>query len=215
MAKLEVVEGKGRGSSFTLGAKAIFEVGAAKTADLSLEDADVAQVHLKVYATNGEYCAFDVSGRGFLHNGHRTLKTQLADGDVLTVGKSQLCFRTGDKPGPSTGSDSGNAPAAEPFSSQARCELQAVKGNDAGKKFDLRAKDMHIVGRGVATDITVWDIRVSRVHCRIDRDKDGYLITCLNASNGTYVNGQKIDTHRLMAGDEIKLGSTILQYIQA
>jgi len=73
---------------------------------------------------------------------------------------------------------------------------------------------MFIIGRGVATDITVWDIRVSRVHCRIDRDETGYVVTDLNAANGTFVNGQKIETHRLKPGDEIKVGSTVLQYVQ-
>jgi predicted component of type VI protein secretion system len=207
LAKLELVEGKGRGTAVPLAGKSIFEVGSARTADVPLEDTEVAPVHVKVYAANGEFCAFDVSGRGFLHNGNRTLKTQLANGDMITLGKSRLCFLTDDA--------ATAASTPSPGGASSRVELQAVKGNDAGKKFDLAAKDMFIIGRGVATDITVWDIRVSRVHCRIDRDKDGYLITDLNASNGTYVNGQKIDTHRLKAGDEIKLGSTILQYIQA
>lgn len=212
MATLEVVEGRTRGKSFTLSGKSIFEVGTAKTADVPLEDADVAGVHVKVYASGGDFSAFDVSGRGFLHNGNRTLKVPLADGDVLTIGKAQVRFRNTTVA--ASAAPGSQAPEPDEPGGPARCELQAVKGNDAGKKYDLRAKDMFIIGRGVATDITVWDIRVSRVHCRIDRDKDGYLITDLNASNGTFVNGQKIDTHRLRAGDEIKVGSTILQYIQ-
>ena len=214
MASLEVVEGVGRGTSIALSGKAIFEVGAARTADVFLEDPEIAPVHVKVYAANGDFSAFDVSGRGFLHNGNRTLKVPLADGDVLQVGRSQICFRSGSAP-PASAPPGTSAPEPmNPGVPSVRCELQAVKGNDTGKKYDLRSKDMFIIGRGVATDVTVWDIRVSRVHCRIDRDKEGYLITDLNASNGTFVNGQKVDTHRLKAGDEIKIGSTIFQYIQ-
>src|SRR5262249_14937836 len=157
-----------------------------------LDDPDVANVHLKVYVSNGEFSVFDVSGQGFLHNGKRALKTVLSDGDTLQLGKHSLKLVrltevSADSAAPTT-------PGA------GKCELQAVKGNDAGRTFDLRSKEMFIIGRGVATDITVWDIRVSRVHCRIDRDENGYLITDLNASNGTYVNGRRIETHRLKPG---------------
>jgi predicted component of type VI protein secretion system len=214
LAKLEIVEGSSRGHSFSLAGKSIFEVGSARAVDVPLDDPEVAQVHFKLYITNGEFCAFDVSGRGFLHNGNRTLKTQLADGDMLKVGKSQLCFRAVTSPAANDAGALAPEPPRPPRP-QGRCELLAIKGNDTGKTFDLRSKAVYVIGRGTATDITVWDVRVSRVHCRIDRDPSGHLITDLNASNGTYVNGQRIETHRLKAGDEIKLGSTVLQYVQA
>jgi pSer/pThr/pTyr-binding forkhead associated (FHA) protein len=70
-----------------------------------------------------------------------------------------------------------------------------------------------IMGRGVSTDITLWDIRCSRAHCRIDRRGDAYQVSDLNSSNGTYVNGQKLKApHRLQAGDMIKLGASVLQF---
>ena len=203
--KLEVIDGPSRGAAVALEGKTVFEVGSGPSVDLRLEDPDVAPVHMKVYVANGLPSAFDTSGQGFLHNGKKTLKAALADGDTLTVGKHELKL----------GREASAVPAPASAGPATRFELQAVKGNDAGRTFDLRAKDMFIVGRGVATDITVWDIRVSRVHCRIDRDKDGFQITCLNASNGTYVNGKKVETHRLAAGDEIKVGSTVFQYVQS
>lgn len=206
-AKLRVVDGKSRGAELSLEGKSIFELGSAKTVDLALDDGDVAGIHLKVYVAGQDLSIFDVSGQGFLHNGKRTLKAAIHDGDEVQVGQTKIAVSSG-APAPAPA-----AAAPAPAASTAP-HLQAVKGNDAGKTYDLRQKEMFIIGRGVATDITVWDIRVSRVHCRIDRDENGYLITDLNASNGTYVNGQKIETHRLQPGDEIKVGSTVLQYQQ-
>jgi pSer/pThr/pTyr-binding forkhead associated (FHA) protein len=211
-AKLQVLEGKTRGAELALSGKTIFEIGSGRTADLVLEDPEIASVHAKIYVSNGEYSIFDVSGSGFLHNGKRSLKTTLGDGDQVQIGKHHLRLTRILAPQTSA------LPAAEPSASgvPTRIELQAVKGNDAGRSFDLRQKDVFIIGRGVATDITVWDIRVSRVHCRIDKDTEGFVLTDLNASNGTYVNGRKVDqTHRLKSGDEIKVGSTVLQYVQA
>jgi pSer/pThr/pTyr-binding forkhead associated (FHA) protein len=206
--RLQVTEGKRVGSELLLQGKAIFEVGSGKSADLQLDDDAVAPVHFKIYCASTEYSVFDASGQGFLHNGKRSLKAAVLDGDHIQVGSHVLRLSTG-SPVPAT-----PAPATPPPASIARCELQAVRGSDAGRTYDLLQKEMFIIGRGVATDITVWDIRVSRVHCRIDKDARGYLITDLNASNGTYVNGQKIERHRLQSGDEIKVGSTVLQYVQ-
>ena len=84
----------------------------------------------------------------------------LKDGDTLQVGSHQLRLQS---------AEAATAPAVAPAAGSGeatRFELQAVKGNDAGRTYDLRQKNMFILGRGVATDITVWDIRCSRVHCR-------------------------------------------------
>jgi predicted component of type VI protein secretion system len=211
-AKLQVTSGKSVGKELALVGKSIFEVGTAATADLALEDTDVAGTHVKVYSANGDFSIFDVSGQGFAHNGKRTLKAAVADGDEIQIGATKLRLSKSGASAPTP------APPAEPpapaSAPSGRCELMAVKGNDAGRSYDLLKKTMFLIGRGVSTDITVWDIRVSRVHCRIDRDENGYLVTDLNASNGTYVNGLKIETHRLRPGDEIKVGSTVLQYVQ-
>ncbi len=209
-AKLQVLEGKCRGAELALAGKTIFEIGSGRAADLVLEDAEVASVHAKIFVSNGDYSIFDVSGSGFLHNGKRSLKTTLGDGDTVQIGKHHIRLARILAP-PTQAAPAAPSTAGTPT----RLELQAVKGNDAGRSFDLRSKDVFIIGRGVATDITVWDIRVSRVHCRIDRDSEGFLLTDLNASNGTYVNGKKVETHRLRSGDEIKVGSTVLQYVQA
>ncbi len=207
-----MIDGKARGNELILQGKSIFEIGSGSATSLVLEDSEVASVHLKVYVAGNDVSIFDVSGQGFLHNGKRTLKAAFGEGDRVKVGSHELAFSKGDAPAPALAPPPAAVPAAKGSSS--RCELQAVKGNDAGRTYDLRSKEMFIIGRGVATDITVWDIRASRVHCRIDRDGTGYVVTDLNAANGTFVNGQKIETHRLKPGDEIKVGSTVLQYVQ-
>jgi len=208
--KLVVVSGKTRGAEFALGAKPVFDVGSAPSADAPLEDSEIASVHVKINEAGGEFAAFDVSGRGFLHNGKRTLKSQLREGDLLQIGQHQLRFET---VAASPGAAPQEAPGEPPRNMT--CGLHALKGADAGKSFDLTKKDMFILGRGVATDITIWDIRASRVHCRIDGDASGHTITDLNASNGTCVNGERIETVRLKSGDEIRIGSTVLKYFRS
>ena len=66
--------------------------------------------------------------------------------------------------------------------------------------------------RGVSTDVTLWDIRASRAHARIDRRGSAFRLSDLNSSNGTFVQGQRITTHDLRDGDVIKIGGTLLRF---
>lgn len=232
-AKLVVVDGKARGAEFALGAKPMVELGSGAWLDVPLDDPDVARVHLKVYRDNDDYFCFDLSGRGFLHNGRRALKAELKHGDVIQLGAHKFRFDRPTAAQPTRGAptkryeEGGVAievlepkqaprpPTASDVDAgrllHGRVTLHAVKGNDAGKVHSLSEKDVYVIGRGVASDITVWDIRASRVHCRIDRKENGLVLTDLNSSNGTYLNGQRCDMQRLTPGDEIKIGSTVLK----
>ena len=48
---------------------------------------------------------------------------------------------------------------------------------------------------------------VSRVHCRVTALPGGELeIRDLESTNGTYVNGERIETARLAPGDRLQVG---------
>jgi ABC transport system ATP-binding/permease protein len=205
-ARIIVTEGQARGLSFTLENRIIFEVGSSPEADLKLDDSEVMAIHLKIYRERDDYHIFDLSGRGFLVNDRRSLKHPLSDGDLITLGSHKLRFETAAASPP-------QAPPKATGNGSARVELQAIKGNDTGKVFNLQDRPMSILGRGIATDITVWDIRVSRVHCRIDERNSDYVVSDMNSSNGTWVNGVRLKTpQKLKIGDFIKLGSTVFQF---
>lgn len=228
-AKIVIVEGATETKEYPLEGKVIFEVGQEPGVDISLDDPDVVPVHLKIYQENDEFHAFDLSGRGFLVNGRRNLKHSLRSGDLIAIGNHALRFE--DEEAPGAGREVGTSTehgedenlqlmsradgVTRPQSNEPRAELQVIKGNDAGKVFSLIEKPMSVMGRGIATDITVWDIRASRIHCRIDGRDERYVISDMNSSNGTYVNGIKLKKpHTLKAGDTIKIGSSVLQFDQ-
>lgn len=64
------------------------------------------------------------------------------------------------------------------------------------------------IGRGKEATITVEDGRCSRIHCSILFWDDIFVIRDTDSSNGTFLNGEKIDVARLKAGDVIKIGDT-------
>jgi len=67
------------------------------------------------------------------------------------------------------------------------------------------------IGRDPDNDLPVEDTKLSRRHCRIVRGVEGFLVEDLGSSNGTYVNGERVDRHVLSPGDKVTLGFHELQ----
>lgn len=69
------------------------------------------------------------------------------------------------------------------------------------------------IGRESRNDITVPDINASRSHAEITLSAQGaWVITDLDSTNGTYVNGRAIASQPLNEGDHISIGTTELVF---
>ena len=87
--------------------------------------------------------------------------------------------------------------------------LVVLAGVSAGEMFKLQ-EDRTVVGRGTKVRLRLNDEGVSREHCAFVRDGDKIVVTDLGSTNGTYVNGIKIDRKELSDGDKIMVGSTTI-----
>lgn len=69
------------------------------------------------------------------------------------------------------------------------------------------------VGKGAGNDIVLDDPTVSRLHAALEEFAEGWCVTDVGSSNGTYLNGERIWTQqRLRHGDEIRVGRTRLLF---
>jgi pSer/pThr/pTyr-binding forkhead associated (FHA) protein len=84
---------------------------------------------------------------------------------------------------------------------------------DEGEEYELDAAPLTI-GRGGQNDVTVdADEFASARHVRIEPRRDGVWVHDLGSTNGTYVNGVRIDRPRkLMDGDLVRIGETELRF---
>lgn len=71
------------------------------------------------------------------------------------------------------------------------------------------------VGRDVGNLVRLESGYVSKRHAVIRLGPQGYTITDLNSSNGTYVNSQRISLSLLKDGDRIEFGSEVLVFSNA
>jgi len=69
------------------------------------------------------------------------------------------------------------------------------------------------IGRGVGNQVCISDPILSRQHCLIKREDDGFIIRDLGSRHGTAVNGVPINQQVLHHGDQISLGRTVLSFL--
>jgi len=69
-----------------------------------------------------------------------------------------------------------------------------------------------VVGRLKSCDICLGDHNASREHAALEREGMGWAIVDLGSTNGTLVNGSRIDRVRLRDGDIITIGISELIY---
>jgi len=69
------------------------------------------------------------------------------------------------------------------------------------------------IGRRKENSIVFSNPEVSSSHARIDKIGSDYILTDLQSTNGTLVNGLKVLSHRLSHGDRISIGKNVLLFI--
>lgn len=74
--------------------------------------------------------------------------------------------------------------------------------------------DRFTLGKGPSADVCMpWDRTLSRLHAVLERLGAGWSVRDVGSRNGTFVNGERISTERLLRnGDDIRLGSVRLVY---
>ena len=89
--------------------------------------------------------------------------------------------------------------------------LLVIRGVDQGARFHLTGESLSI-GRGVRNSIRILDTEVSRNHAVLRYEDGAFLVADRRSSNGTFVNGLSICSHRLSSGDQITVGGTDLLF---
>jgi Nif-specific regulatory protein len=89
--------------------------------------------------------------------------------------------------------------------------LEALAGPLEGKTFPLTEDELS-VGREPSNQISLLDSLVSRRHCLIRRDGEGFLIKDLDSRNSTFVNNVPVKERLLADGDQIRVGKSILVF---
>ena len=98
----------------------------------------------------------------------------------------------------------------QPEGQNSTSRLIILRGPQAGEKILLKL-GTNLFGR--EEGFLLRDARVSRRHAQIQNTEDEFILTDLDSTNGTFVNGNRIDQPiSLQHGDSIRMGDTILTF---
>ncbi len=92
-----------------------------------------------------------------------------------------------------------------------RAQLVVLAGSNVGEMYNLQGT--LLIGRGRDADIRIQGDGISRQHARMKVGADSVELEDLGSTNGSFVNGERIDRAVLQDGDKIQLGTaTILKF---
>lgn len=93
----------------------------------------------------------------------------------------------------------------------AKVTFQVLEGVDKGRVFRELATPVTI-GREEGNVLRLNDERVSRFHAKVQQDNDDIILTDLESTNGTRVNGTVVQIRRLRVGDRVCVGRSLLLF---
>ncbi len=85
------------------------------------------------------------------------------------------------------------------------------RGPGAGSRF-LLDQDQSVAGRHPDADIFLDDVTVSRRHANFIRNGANFSVKDLGSLNGTYRNGEIVESAALADGDEVQVGKYRLTF---
>jgi len=72
--------------------------------------------------------------------------------------------------------------------------------------YELKTGAPMVVGRAPTSDIPVFDPTISRRHAEVVTDDQGVQVRDLGSSNGTFLNGSRVESCTLAVGDTVTFG---------
>jgi two-component system cell cycle response regulator len=104
------------------------------------------------------------------------------------------------------------APPSNPALQGTRAVLTVVSGPSTGRMFSVAVGGAEtLIGRGKEAQVRMDDAGASRAHARLVQGAEGaYVLEDLGSTNGTYVDGLRIERTELKSGDRIHIGPNIV-----
>jgi hypothetical protein len=93
--------------------------------------------------------------------------------------------------------------------------FMVLEGIDRGRVFrdlPLTGANPITIGREEGNLLRLNDERISRFHAKVQIDNGDVILTDLESTNGTKVNGKAVQIRRLRPGDHIGIGRSVLRY---
>jgi DNA-binding NtrC family response regulator len=181
------------------------ELGSGRGCDLVIDDPEIAERHWLTMRRLGTVVAYDLSAGRRARARHLPLGSKVPLGrDHSVVRESVAAVR------PCLQRDTENLALGRGRGST--LAIVIGRGADA-RKLRIGDRPLH-VGRAADNDLVLSDRAASLRHCRLEPSADGLLVRDLGSSNGTFVNGVRVDRALLASGAGLRVGRSELRILE-
>lgn len=164
---------------------------------LHLQSSTVSKVHCVVVTNRWGCYVHDLASRtGTLVNGKPVTDHDLADGDVLQVGRFQFRYRAPARP-----------KAKPPVLPPADVTVSTLTGPLTVHKRVI------LIGRRVGSDVQFEDSRVSNLHALIIEQDGRRLVRDLSSRTGTWLDEKPVHQEPLADGASLRVGGATLSIV--
>jgi pSer/pThr/pTyr-binding forkhead associated (FHA) protein len=164
-----------------------FKIGRTADNDLVISQTPVTQNHALIYWNNGRFWLKDLgSTNGTRVGGMRIQEVAIKHGDEISIATESLLFHSAELP-------------------KEKFYLVFLGGERGGEEVELNLPQI-VIGRSTACKICISATAVSSRHAEIEAKEGKFIVRDLHSTNGTFLNGQKIDSSPLQHGDRAQIG---------
>lgn len=138
-----------------------------------------------------------------------------AEAPLTSVVPARATEKTTKEPDPGKAAvleEESNLPQLAPLAAHKRYSLAVIMGANAGQIYTV-TKPRTVLGRGTESDVQLQDSEVSRRHAMLEIRGDEAMVVDLGSTNGTYVDGVRIQKASIFSNQEFSLGTTTLMFI--
>ncbi len=169
-----------------------FTIGKNKTNSLVIDAPSISDKHAEIVQQNRKMLIRDLGAeKGIFINGVRVIgEHPLSPGNIIKLGDVELEI---------VDPKHVSAPPAE---EEAEWKLLATASWMNGQTFEVRGS--MVLGRDSACDIAIPVEHLSRRHAELSVQGARLVVKDLDSSNGTFVNGERVEEATLKPGDKLK-----------
>ncbi len=205
MVKITMTDPSGREKEYEIGAEPqVF--GRGEDSDVILGSRSVERHHMSCRVVGGKVMIEDLTeGRGLLLDGESKSGTfELVPGAEMEAGVFLFQIPLA-KDSAAENGDFDEEQDSPPI-------LQGTRGPTQGLEVELKQGDNDI-GRDPSLFLVIDDPSISRLHARLTVGSEQVSLTDMRSSNGTLVNGKRINTAVLTSGDLVRFGKISFRFL--
>jgi pSer/pThr/pTyr-binding forkhead associated (FHA) protein len=192
-------------------------IGRGRSNDLVLDEKRVSRAHALAILEHGHWRLRDLlSTNGTRINGEKISETDLAEGDVIRIGDSEIIVESEVSAVivcPATGSSCELGCGGEASCltlGQKAWKITLLSGPQDGLEFEV-SRGITSVGRNLDRDIVLKSRTISRKHARIIVGLNEFAVEDDGSSNGTWVNGLRVNLAIIESGETFVIGDTTIK----